>query len=249
MYSNAAIRIAADPGADDPSRQFCERLPTVRSGGRIHTFRLCAKLGRVTSYPTSRYERRPYFNLISVLLVVQNASLFAFAEVAMAKFVRLLVTLVQLAAACQRELRNRDLPLHDLDIAVESRQATPFPPQWTENEKVLHTSFSNTELDTWSSYYTHGDHVAGRNKTMAEETAKKWIANGVPSSLVEYEVFLNYPKEQALVLTWGNGSRYEAQMYEDVLEEDETTGYEGGLPAFHGYSASGKVEAEYVYVG
>ncbi|KAH7379385.1 hypothetical protein DE146DRAFT_774283 [Phaeosphaeria sp. MPI-PUGE-AT-0046c] len=167
----------------------------------------------------------------------------------MANFLLFLVALVQLASACQRELRNRAPSQHLSDQVLVPREATPFPPTWTEDEKILHTSFSNTELDTWSSYYTHGDHVAGRNKSMAEETAKKWIENGVSSSLVGYEVLLNYPKEQALVLNWGNGSRYEAQMYEDVLDQDETTGYAGSLPSFHGYSASGKVEGEFVYVG
>jgi N-acetylated-alpha-linked acidic dipeptidase len=38
-------------------------------------------------------------------------------------------------------------------------------------------------------------------------------------------------------------------MYEDALSEDDTTSSPQALPAFHGYSASGKVEAEYVYVG
>jgi N-acetylated-alpha-linked acidic dipeptidase len=93
---------------------------------------------------------------------------------------------------------------------------------------------------------------------MAERTAQKWMESGVKTSIVEYEVWLNYPEVQRLVLrsggngtgnVGGNGTEYEAQMYEDVLEQDETTGYEGSLPAFHGYSASGEVEAEYVYVG
>lgn len=84
---------------------------------------------------------------------------------------------------------------------------------------------------------------------MAEKTAKQWTANRVPAKLVEYEVLLNYPKEQKLVLKLVNGSRHEVQMYEDVLEEDETTGYPGAPPAFHGYSKSGAADAEYVYVG
>lgn len=84
---------------------------------------------------------------------------------------------------------------------------------------------------------------------MAEETARKWTENGVLSSLVEYEVFLSYPKEQSLVLMQGNGSVHEAQMFEDVLEQDETTGYLGALPGFHGYSKSGEAKAEYIYVG
>jgi N-acetylated-alpha-linked acidic dipeptidase len=84
---------------------------------------------------------------------------------------------------------------------------------------------------------------------MAEVTAKEWTKNGVPSSLVEYEVFLSYPKEQKLVLRSRNRTLHEAQMYEDALSEDDTTSSPRALPAFHGYSASGKVEAEYVYVG
>ena len=161
----------------------------------------------------------------------------------------LLLAIAHSTSACQRELRSREDSQRASNHVLTPRQAIPFPPPWTKEEKILHTSFSKTEIDTWSSYYTHGDHIAGRNKSMAEEIMKKWVANGISSSLVEYEVFLNYPKEQALVLKWGNGSQYEAQMYEDVLEEDETTGYAGAPPAFHGYSASGEVEAEYVYVG
>jgi N-acetylated-alpha-linked acidic dipeptidase len=169
----------------------------------------------------------------------------------MTSFLLFALSFAQLAAACQRELRNLDLDQHPANFPFVPRQAAPFPPAWSEHEKLLHTSFSTASIDTWSSYYTHGDHIAGRNKSMAEETAKKWTANGVPASLVEYEVFLNYPTEQKLVMTMANGSLYEAQLFEDVLEEDETTGYPGSrsLPAFHGYSASGAVEAEYVYVG
>jgi hypothetical protein len=167
----------------------------------------------------------------------------------MANVLIFLLAIAHAASACQRKLRNREDLQQATNTILSPRQVVEYPPLWTKEEEVLHTSFSNAELATWSSYYTHGDHIAGRNKSMAEETAKKWIANGVPASLVEYEVFLNYPKEQDLVLKWGNGSHYEAQMYEDVLKEDETTGDPGAVPAFHGYSASGKVEAEYIYVG
>jgi N-acetylated-alpha-linked acidic dipeptidase len=167
----------------------------------------------------------------------------------MASTLLLLLAVAQWTDACQRELRSREDIQHPSPHVLVPRQTVTFPPAWTKEEKILHESFSKSELDTWSSYYTHGNHIAGCNKSMAEETAKKWTENGVPSSLVEYEVFLNYPKEQGLVLRWGNGSRFEAQMYEDVLQEDETTGYPGALQAFHGYSAIGQLEAEYIYVG
>lgn len=157
-----------------------------------------------------------------------------------------LLAITPLAFACQRELRNR---AESHEHILVPRQNVPFPPIWTKEEELLHKSFSNIELDTWSSYYTHGDHIAGRNKSMAEETAKKWIANGVQAEIMEYEVYLNYPKEQALSLKWGNGSRFEVNMFEDVLKEDETSGSKEGTPGWHGYSASGRVEAEYVFVG
>jgi N-acetylated-alpha-linked acidic dipeptidase len=166
-------------------------------------------------------------------------------------FLLLLVSVVQLTRACQRELHYRDPGQQSQQLPLAPRQATQFPPVWNENEKILNTSFSTASIDTWSSYYTHGNHIAGRNKSMAEETAKMWTENGVPASLVEYEVFLNYPEQQKLVLKMGNLTQHTAQTFEDALPEDETTSYPLGQasPAFHGYSASGQVEAEYVYVG
>ena len=154
------------------------------------------------------------------------------------------------ASGCEREFPDAHL-LGEVargtpDIRTRDE---PFPPKWSENEKILHTSFDKAEIDTWASYYTHGDHIAGRNKSMAEETAKKWNANSISTSLVEYEVYLNYPESQSLVLNLGNGTKHEAQLIEDVLAEDDTTGAAGSIPAFHGYSANGSVTAEYVYLG
>jgi N-acetylated-alpha-linked acidic dipeptidase len=152
--------------------------------------------------------------------------------------------------ACEREFRGDHFQFEfSGHIQNIEARAERFPPEWTKEEEILHTSFSATELETWASYYTHGDHIAGRNKSMADETARKWSENGVPSSVVEYEVFLNYPESQSLVLNLPNGTRHEAQMFEDVVEEDETTKDPKSVPAFLGYSASGEVEAEYVYVG
>jgi N-acetylated-alpha-linked acidic dipeptidase len=153
--------------------------------------------------------------------------------------------------ACEREFKGNyfDFEFSGNTAEIEGRAAERFPPVWTKEEEILHTSFDNVELETWASYYTHGDHIAGRNKSMAEETAKKWTANGVPSSVVEYEVFLNYPVMQSLVLNLPNGTKHEAQMFEDKVEEDDTTNDPKSIPAFLGYSASGEVEAEYIYVG
>jgi N-acetylated-alpha-linked acidic dipeptidase len=167
----------------------------------------------------------------------------------MVSFLLIALSLVHLATACQRELRSLKTGQLSHQHPLVLRQAVTFPPVRNKNEDILHESFSASSIDDWSSYYTHGDHVAGRNRSMAEATAKEWTKNGVPGSLVEYEVFLNYPKEQKLVLRSRNRTLHEAQMYEDALSEDDTTSSPQALPAFHGYSASGKVEAEYIYVG
>lgn len=119
----------------------------------------------------------------------------------------------------------------------------------TPDEQIITQSFSNLSMDDWSYYYTHGAHLAGLNKSMAEWTAQKWEDAGIPSGLVEYEVFLNYPKSASLKLTRPDGTEYVVQLKEDVLQVDETTSYPNSPPAFHGYSASGEASAEYVYVG
>lgn len=169
---------------------------------------------------------------------------------AMKKLLLSLLVATKSSIACQREFPDEHFSSQFARSSdTLTARAEPFPPVWTKNEAILHRAFDSVELETWASYYTHGDHIAGRNKSMAEETAKKWNANGVPSSLVEYEVYLNYPESQKLVLNRANGSKYEAQLWEDKIAEDETTEYPGSIPAFHGYSASGDVEAEYVYVG
>ncbi|KAF2017339.1 glutamate carboxypeptidase 2 [Aaosphaeria arxii CBS 175.79] len=150
------------------------------------------------------------------------------------------------AQACQRE-RSFKNHLH----THVKRQASniTFPPVLDDNERILLDSFDNTSIAEWSYYYTHGDHVAGRNKTMAQWTADKWAEGGFTSRLDEYYVYLNYPVSNSLVLTYPNGTTLSASLEEAVLEEDETTGYPNRIPTFHGYSASGNVSAEFVYVG
>ncbi|CUS07820.1 unnamed protein product [Tuber aestivum] len=118
-----------------------------------------------------------------------------------------------------------------------------------EQEVIITKSISNTTIAQWSYYCTHGNHLAGTNKSMAEWTRDKWIENGIPSHLVEYEVYLNYPLSHSLSLKIEGGERFVAGLEEDVLPEDPTTGATDRVPTFHGYSKSGSAEAEYIYVG
>ena len=118
-----------------------------------------------------------------------------------------------------------------------------------EQETIITESISNTTIAQWSYYHTHGKHLAGTNKSMAEWTRDKWIEYGIPSHIVEYEVYLNYPVSHSLSLAIDGEEEFVAGLSEDVLPEDPTTGAKDRVPTFHGYSKSGRVEAEYIYVG
>jgi N-acetylated-alpha-linked acidic dipeptidase len=118
----------------------------------------------------------------------------------------------------------------------------------------------------WSSYYTSGPHLAGKNLSQALWTLERWQEFGISNSMiVDYEVFINYPKGHRLALMEKNGKEkntiagpvaaeaewkvtYEAKLDEDVLEEDKSSQLADRVPTFHGYSASGNVTAPYVFV-
>jgi len=91
----------------------------------------------------------------------------------------------------------------------------------------------------------------------------------VESKIIDYDVYINYPVGHRLALLEKTGKsevgsaeeewevegkkggyqvRYECGMEEDVLDEDPTSGLDIRIPTFHGYSASGNVTAQYVYV-
>ncbi|OAA54446.1 Transferrin receptor-like, dimerization domain protein [Cordyceps fumosorosea ARSEF 2679] len=107
----------------------------------------------------------------------------------------------------------------------------------------------------WSRYYTAGAHLAGKNFSQAEWTRQKWESWGVPASIATYDVFINYPVDHSLSLlekAKGHSSSWDvsfrASLTEDVLDEDPTSGSPDSIPTFHGYSASGNVTGQFVYV-
>lgn len=85
--------------------------------------------------------------------------------------------------ACQRE---RVFKQHAHGHIKRQVDNATFPPALDPNEQILINSFDNTSISTWSYYYTHGDHIAGRNKSMAQWTADKWAEYGFTSRLDEY---------------------------------------------------------------
>ncbi|SMR58374.1 unnamed protein product [Zymoseptoria tritici ST99CH_1E4] len=104
------------------------------------------------------------------------------------------------------------------------RQASP---ELTDNERLLTNSISNSSISQYSFYYTQGLHLAGTNQSQAQYTADLWAEAGFDSRL----------------------DRLPTRAEEAVLKEDPVTGFPNRVPTFHAYSASGSVEAEYVYVG
>lgn len=141
--------------------------------------------------------------------------------------------------------------------------AHPFPnPAWPQGnglsyqelQAILQETPSAEKAREWSSYYTAGPHLAGKNLSQALWTQERWQEFGVAdTSIVAYDVYLNYPVDHSLRLLKGKAGeksevQFEASLEEDVLEEDHTTGLEDRVPTFHGYSASGNVTAPFVYV-
>ncbi|KAI9759909.1 MAG: hypothetical protein M4579_002034 [Chaenotheca gracillima] len=150
---------------------------------------------------------------------------------------------------------------------------------WPESEglpfkdlqEILLSTPSEAKTKEWSEYYTSGPHVAGTNISQAIWTKERWQEFGISDSqIVDYEIYVNYPKGHRLALLEKSKSKrevaieeddqavdvaksdwqvkFEASLEEDVLEEDHTSGLKDRVPTYHGYSASGNVTAPYVFV-
>ena len=150
--------------------------------------------------------------------------------------------------------------------------SSPYPKAWPQSQGLRYADLLQVLLDTpdeekareWSKYYTAGPHLAGKNLSQALWTRERWQEWGVSSTIAAYDVYINYPVGHRLALleksagptpnkpAWDRKDEYEVKhecsLEEDVLEEDGTTGLENRVPTFHGYSASGNVTAQYVYV-
>ncbi|EUC45144.1 hypothetical protein COCMIDRAFT_96373 [Bipolaris oryzae ATCC 44560] len=151
--------------------------------------------------------------------------------------------------------------------------ASLVPEEWARKTALDFDNLQKTLLETpsaekaeyWSRYYTGGSHLAGKNFSQALWTRERWEEWGVASTIVDYEVYINYPKGHRLALMKRIGAghekndisassedawkvTYEARLEEDVLDEDKSSQLADRVPTFHGYSASGNVTAPYVFV-
>ncbi|KAK0368747.1 PA domain-containing protein [Colletotrichum limetticola] len=161
--------------------------------------------------------------------------------------VSLALTYAALASACQRDFFVEKRHTHRKPIT--KRADDVWPPVLTEEETILVNAFDNVTVDEWSDYYGHQVKLAGLGKEAAQWTADRWTENGFNAQLKEYHVYLSYPVHASLDISYPNGTTNNVRLDEDVLEEDDVTGREDRQPTFHGYSASGNVTGEYVYVG
>ncbi|KAK7974044.1 hypothetical protein PG989_015892 [Apiospora arundinis] len=75
---------------------------------------------------------------------------------------------VVVVEACQRVRHEHST------AGLAKRQSALLPTPLTPDEDTLVRSVSNATLADWSYYYTHGQHLAGRNQTMARWTADRW---------------------------------------------------------------------------
>lgn len=127
---------------------------------------------------------------------------------------------------------------------------------YEELKEILLETPSSEKAEEWQKYYTEGAHLAGQNYSQALWTKEKWAEWGIDSSIVTYDIYLNRPVDHRLAVLDKSGSddasawkvSFEASLVEDVLDEDPTTGFDTSIPTFHGYSASGNVTGQFVYV-
>lgn len=122
------------------------------------------------------------------------------------------------------------------------------PQALTDLESVLVNNFDNESIAEANYFYATRDHRAGFGLETAKYTQQRWSEAGWQTRLDTYNAFLNFPLNQSLVLNYADGTTFAPQLTEDALEEDPTTQADQLAP-FHGYSASGEAEAEFVYVG
>ncbi|KAG7149429.1 glutamate carboxypeptidase like protein [Verticillium longisporum] len=151
------------------------------------------------------------------------------------------------ASACQRDFNIEARHTHRKPIL---RRNDVWPPVLTEQETLIANSFDNVTIDEWSEYYGRQNKLAGFGKEAAEWTRDKWASNGFESHLNEYHVFLRYPVSAALNFTDAEGNVSEINLKEDVIEDDEVTGWDAiSQQTFLGYAPTGHAKAEYVYAG
>lgn len=159
----------------------------------------------------------------------------------------ILAALIAGTSACQHDWDVAKRHTHRQPIVKRDKQ---WPPILDEQEAILVNSFDNVSIDEWSYYYGHQNKLAGYGKDAAQWTADRWNENGFEAHLNEYYAYLRYPVSASIHFTSSEGQTSQVKIREDVLEEDDVTGYDAiSQQTWLGYSPTGNVTAEYFYAG
>lgn len=96
----------------------------------------------------------------------------------------------------------------------------------------------NENIRGYLKHYTSVAHLAGTesDRSQAEWTRDKFIEFGIANTTIKtYYPLLNYPVKHRLAIVSGPEElRYEAELREDVVDEDETSKDPDNVPTFHG---------------
>jgi N-acetylated-alpha-linked acidic dipeptidase len=134
------------------------------------------------------------------------------------------------------------LPADRIGFLPASREAED------KAERVFIDTPTPDKAKIWLAALTERPHVAGtpEEKHEAEYVRDRLKEFGLDAQTVEYDVFLNHPKNVSLKLV--EPVEETLSLREDPDPRDKNSGHYGMLPAYHGYAASGKAEAQVIYV-
>ena len=115
-------------------------------------------------------------------------------------------------------------------------------------EKVFLDTPTPDRARRWLAQLTEEPHVAGtpQEKKVADYVLARFKEFGLDATMTKYDVFLNHPKSVSLKLT--APVEMDLSLREDAYDVDKDSTAAGMFPAFHGYGASGRAEAQVVYV-
>ncbi|KAI7848657.1 hypothetical protein BDC45DRAFT_302747 [Circinella umbellata] len=136
-------------------------------------------------------------------------------------------------------------------LAIWIEEEKPVEHILTTAEKLMLDLPSNDTTREFLKIYSSEAHLAGTDadQRQAEWTRDKFIEFGIEDSKIEtYYTLINYPLKRRLALISGPEElQYEAELREDVVDEDETSKNPDVVPTFHGYSKNGSVTGPVVY--
>ena len=135
---------------------------------------------------------------------------------------------------------------------AESQQPLGFFASSVATQHAAEAVFLDTptpeKARKWLARLTEEPHVAGtaQEKKVADYVRDRLEDFGLETKVETYQVYLNYPKSVAARLV--QPEEIELSLREDFLDKDKDSSSHGMFPAFHGYSASGEVSGQVVYV-